>query len=164
MTEKGGIPVKKLFFIVFLSFLLALSVPAFAESDHDEIIDSLIALTEMALGEGDFNDVTYNESLNSIIIKTGVSGFADTVQAMISYGLNASYEMWAEYKASTISFYESIAAFYEAADMNELGLVFIVVNDNVYIDKDASGMPSPFLLVIMDGEIRFDIIGELNGY
>ena len=155
---------KKILCALLLLLILAFCVPVSAELGHNEMMDSMISLTKMALGDEGYNEVTYNESLNSIIIKSGVSGFADMVQTMISCGVEASYEMWVEYKAGTLSFYESIVNFYEVAEMSDLGLVFIVVNDNVYIDNDTSGMPSPYLLVIMDGEYCFDIIGELNGY
>jgi len=156
---------KKMLCAAFLLILLVMSVPVFAESDIESIItESLIPLTEMFVESSDYNEVTYNKPLHSVIIKSGVSGFADMVQDMIESGLNASFGMWADYKDSTLSFYNSILEFYEVAGMADIGLIFIIVNDNVYIDNDVNGMPSPYLLAVMGGEVCFDIIGELNGY
>ena len=156
---------KKLLCVLSLLLALTVSVTVCADSSYDQdVIDTLISLVEMSFDENDFKEVTYNEYLNAICIKHGIDGFADSVESMIKKGYDASYQLWEDYKEGTLDFYESTRNFCSLSGFEDLGVVFAVVNDNVYMDSKVKGMPSPYLLIIMDGEICFDIIGELNGY
>ena len=162
--RKGGIPVKKLLYIVFLLMVLAFSVPAFAESavipaDDDDITIMLEeAFAEIGL---DYCNVILNSEKEMFVIDMAIDGLTQSVIAFKYFGFDETYEPWAKCRTNLQQMHRFVLDMFKSVGREDLRLILNMVNDDVYLREDYENIQyNPLLSVGIFGNVHIDVMSE----
>lgn len=155
---------KKLLCIVFLLMVLALCVPAMAESavipaDDDDVKIMLEeAFAEMGL---DYCNVILNREKGIFVIDMAIDGLTKSVIAFKYFGFDETYETWAQCRTSLEQMHKYVLNLFKTVGREDLRLILNMVNDDVYLREDYENIKyNPLLSVGILGKAHFDVMAE----
>lgn len=155
---------KKLLCIVFLLIVLALSIPACAESAaYPADDDDLVRMIEESLAVVDFDyyNVTLNRKNQIIVIDVAFDGLTEQLLALKTLGFDETMEEWCAIKEVYLTMYSSIRDMFKTVHRDDMRLIFQIVNDDAFIHEDYSTIRyNPLLSIGIYGIISIDVMSE----